>query len=87
MDRKLEKILTKSTFYPERSQKLYDGELIELPERYEKVTSPFYLNFSSKIYCILYSQLRFAKYQMEVILVCSVSKKKENQKHYMLPST
>ena len=52
MDRKLEKILTKSTFYPERSQKLYDGELIELPERYEKVTSPFYLNFNSKI-CIL----------------------------------
>ena len=43
MERKLEKILTKSTFYPERSQRLSDSELIPLPDKFEKVKSLNYI--------------------------------------------
>ena len=43
MERKLEKILTKSTFYPERSQRLSDGELIPLPDKFEKVKEILHL--------------------------------------------
>ena len=62
MERKLEKILTKSTFYPEKSQRLSDGELLPLPDKYEQVTFIHHFVFAN----LKFPCFRFVKYQMEI---------------------
>ena len=85
MESKINKVLlSRSTFYPERSEKLPEVGLMPLPTRYEKVNY-WLVIFISHSY--LYFHSSFIKYPMEATPRCSVLKTEAKMAQSTLLST